>query len=53
MANETAGLLGRKLGMTQIYNSEDMMVPVTVIEVSVPSVGIQLVSSSRKARTPT
>lgn len=33
MANETAGLLGRKLGMTQIYNSEDMMVPVTVIEV--------------------
>ena len=26
------GLIGRKLGMTQVYNSEGLLVPVTVIE---------------------
>lgn len=33
MANEKPGLLGRKLGMTQIYDSDDQVVPVTVIEI--------------------
>lgn len=32
MANENPGLLGRKVGMTQIYDSDDIIVPVTVIE---------------------
>lgn len=34
MANEKPGLLGRKIGMTQIYDENDQVVPVTVIEVS-------------------
>lgn len=33
MANEMPGLLGRKLGMTQIYNNDGAVQPVTVIEV--------------------
>ena len=33
MANEKTGLLGRKLGMTQIYNKDGAVQPVTVIEV--------------------
>ena len=33
MANEMPGLLGRKLGMTQIYNKDGAVQPVTVIEV--------------------
>ncbi|MEZ4234852.1 MAG: 50S ribosomal protein L3 [Myxococcota bacterium] len=33
MANQTIGLIGRKLGMTQIFNEEDgEVLPVTVIE---------------------
>jgi len=33
MANEKAGLLGRKLGMTQIYNEDGAVQPCTIIEV--------------------
>ncbi len=33
MANEMPGLLGRKLGMTQIYNDNGAVQPVTIIEV--------------------
>ena len=33
MANEMPGLLGRKLGMTQIYNKDGAVQPVTVVEV--------------------
>lgn len=33
MANETTGLLGRKLGMTQIFDGEGVVIPVTVIVV--------------------
>jgi large subunit ribosomal protein L3 len=33
MANEMSGLLGRKLGMTQIYNKDGAVQPVTVVEV--------------------
>ena len=33
MANETPGLLGRKLGMTQIYNNDGAVQPVTIVEV--------------------
>ena len=31
-ANSTIGLIGRKLGMTQLFNAEGEVVPVTVIE---------------------
>ena len=34
MANESMGLLGYKVGMTQIYNSNNAVIPVTVINVS-------------------
>jgi large subunit ribosomal protein L3 len=34
MANEKTGLFGRKLGMTQIYNKDGAVQPVTVIEVA-------------------
>ena len=34
MANEKTGLFGRKLGMTQIYNKDGAVQPVTIIEVS-------------------
>ena len=33
MANEMPGLLGRKLGMTQIYNNDGAVQPVTIVEV--------------------
>lgn len=33
MSNEMPGLLGRKLGMTQIYNSDGAVQPVTIVEV--------------------
>ena len=36
----TKGLIGKKLGMTQIFSDEGISVPVTVIEVE-PSVVIQ------------
>src|SRR5512137_1348897 len=36
----TKGLIGKKLGMTQIFSDEGVSVPVTVIEVE-PSVVIQ------------
>ena len=34
MANEMIGLLGRKIGMTQLYGAEDDITPVTVVDVS-------------------
>lgn len=34
MANEKTGLFGRKLGMTQIYNKDGAVQPVTIIEVA-------------------
>jgi large subunit ribosomal protein L3 len=34
MANETTGLLGRKIGMTQMFGPEDVIIPVTVVDVS-------------------
>jgi large subunit ribosomal protein L3 len=34
MANENIGLLGRKIGMTQIFGDDDMLIPVTVVDVS-------------------
>jgi large subunit ribosomal protein L3 len=34
MANENMGLLGYKVGMTQIYNDKNGVIPVTVIDVS-------------------
>jgi ribosomal protein L3 len=36
----TKGLIGKKLGMTQVFSDEGVSVPVTVIEVE-PSVVIQ------------
>ena len=33
MANQQPGLLGRKLGMTQIFEDDGTVVPVTVLEV--------------------
>src|SRR4029453_11286686 len=32
MASPLTGLIGRKLGMTQVYTPEGVLVPVTVIE---------------------
>ena len=34
MANESMGLLGYKVGMTQLYNSDNAVIPVTVVDVS-------------------
>ena len=34
MANEQMGLLGFKVGMTQIYNESNNIVPVTVVSVA-------------------
>ena len=34
MSNEQMGLLGFKIGMTQIYNSNNEVVPVTVVSVA-------------------
>lgn len=34
MPNETTGLLGRKIGMTQMFGEDDRIVPVTVVDVS-------------------
>ena len=34
MPNSTPGLLGRKIGMTQLFDENNMVVPVTVIDVS-------------------
>ena len=34
MANENIGLLGFKVGMTQIYNEDGAVVPVTVLDMS-------------------
>lgn len=42
----TKGLIGRKLGMTQIFSDEGVAVPVTVIEVE-PSVVIQKKTKER------
>jgi len=36
----TKGLIGRKLGMTEVFSEEGVFVPVTVIEVE-PSVVVQ------------
>ena len=38
MANEQPGLLGRKLGMTQIFDADDQMIPCTVIHIGVNTV---------------
>jgi large subunit ribosomal protein L3 len=32
MPNENSGLLGRKIGMTQLFDDAGAIVPVTVIE---------------------
>lgn len=63
MANESMGLLGRKIGMTQLYNENGDVVPVTVIEAGPCTVlqvkteagndgynGIKLGFGSRKVR---
>ena len=34
MANENAGLIGRKVGMTQIYTEQNALIGVTVVDVS-------------------
>ncbi len=47
----TKGLIGKKLGMTQIFSDEGVSVPVTVIEVE-PSVVIQKKTRRRMATMP-
>ena len=32
MANETMGLIARKVGMTQLYNDDGTVLPVTVLQ---------------------
>ena len=34
MANQMIGLLGRKIGMTQMFGEGDVIVPVTVVDVT-------------------
>ncbi len=45
MANENMGLLGRKLGMTQIFDDAGTVIPVTVVEVG-PCRVLQVKSST-------
>ncbi|KAJ1682418.1 hypothetical protein LUZ63_022358 [Rhynchospora breviuscula] len=45
------GLLGTKLGMTQVWNEQGKLVPVTVIEIS-PNVVTQVRTPRRTATTP-
>ena len=46
MANEMPGLLGRKLGMTQIFDENDNFLAVTVIEVGENTVCLLYTSPS-------
>ncbi len=46
MANETMGLLGRKIGMTQLFHEDGTVLPVTVVEVG-PNQILQVKSSER------
>ena len=45
MANEQMGLLGRKLGMTQIFNDDGEVIPVTVLEAG-PNTVLQIKTAS-------
>ena len=47
MANESMGLIGRKLGMTQIYDNEGNVLPCTVVEVG-PNRVLQIKSTAGK-----
>lgn len=47
MANSNIGLVGRKLGMTQFFNADGDVVPVTVIQAG-PNAIIQVKTSSTK-----
>ena len=41
MSKNTKGLLGKKLGMTQVWDANNKLVPVTVVEIT-PNVVTQL-----------
>lgn len=45
------GLLGTKLGMTQVWNENGKLVPVTVIEIA-PNVVTQVRTPEKDATTP-
>lgn len=45
--NTNAGLIGRKVGMTQIFTEDGIMVPVTVVEAG-PNVVLQVKSTATK-----
>jgi large subunit ribosomal protein L3 len=47
MANEMMGLLGRKLGMTQLFDTDGTVMPVTVVEAG-PCTVLQVKSSEGK-----
>ena len=47
MANESMGLLGRKLGMTQLFKADGTVLPVTVVEAG-PCTVLQVKSSDGK-----
>ena len=47
MANEMMGLLGRKLGMTQLFDTDGTVLPVTVVETG-PCTVLQVKSSEGK-----
>ena len=46
MANQNVGLLGRKVGMTQVYTDDGDLIPVTVVEAG-PCVVLQLKTVER------
>lgn len=49
MANQKMGLIGRKLGMTQLFEDDGAVIPVTVIEAG-PNVVLQVKSTDTKDR---
>lgn len=50
-AKISKGMLGTKLGMTQVWNESGKLVPVTVIELA-PNVVTQVRTPRRTATTP-
>lgn len=41
------GILGRKIGMTQVFATDGRLIPVTVVEVQ-PNVVLQVLSKGKK-----
>src|ERR1700759_1724982 len=51
MANETTGILGEKLGMTQVFDENNRIVPVTVVKAG-PCAITQIRTQEKQGSTP-